>query len=104
MKLSDVSPLAGMITGKGAMGKLIGQGFGGILPAAIARDAQKATEEEERNKALAVLAQRQRMQEQPAQEQSAQEQPMKKGGMVHSSASKRADGIASKGKTRGKMC
>jgi hypothetical protein len=28
---------------------------------------------------------------------------MKKGGMVKSSASKRADGIAIKGKTRGKM-
>jgi hypothetical protein len=30
--------------------------------------------------------------------------PMKKGGMVKSSASKRADGIAVKGKTRGKIC
>ena len=29
---------------------------------------------------------------------------MKKGGMVKSSASKRADGIATKGKTRGKIC
>ena len=29
--------------------------------------------------------------------------PMKKGGMARSSASKRADGIAVKGKTRGKM-
>ena len=28
----------------------------------------------------------------------------KKGGKVRSSASKRADGIATKGKTRGKMC
>lgn len=28
---------------------------------------------------------------------------MRKGGKVHSSASKRADGIASKGKTRGKF-
>jgi hypothetical protein len=30
--------------------------------------------------------------------------PYKKGGMVGSSASRRADGMASKGKTRGKMC
>ena len=30
--------------------------------------------------------------------------PYKKGGMVKSSASKRADGIATKGKTRGKIC
>jgi hypothetical protein len=29
---------------------------------------------------------------------------MKKGGMVKSSASKRADGIATKGKTKGKIC
>ena len=29
--------------------------------------------------------------------------PMKKGGVVKSSASKRADGIATKGKTRGRM-
>jgi hypothetical protein len=29
---------------------------------------------------------------------------MKKGGMVKSSASKRADGIAVKGKTKGKIC
>ena len=110
MKLSDISPLAGMVTGKGAMGKLIGQGFGGILPAAIARDAQKATEEEERNKAIAVLAQRQRMQDQPAQESSKQEQPMRKGGNVKkmnaggsTSASSRADGMATKGKTKGTM-
>jgi hypothetical protein len=30
--------------------------------------------------------------------------PMKKGGSVNSSASKRADGIATRGKTKGKMC
>jgi hypothetical protein len=30
--------------------------------------------------------------------------PLKKGGSVSSSASKRADGIATKGKTRGKFC
>jgi hypothetical protein len=32
------------------------------------------------------------------------EKGMKKGGTVKSSASKRADGIAVKGKTRGKIC
>ena len=32
------------------------------------------------------------------------EKKMAKGGMVKSSASKRADGIAVKGKTRGKIC
>ena len=87
MKLSDVSPLAGMLTGEGAMGKLIGKGFGGVLPAAIARSAQRDAAEEERQKAMAA---------------SAQGQPMKKGGKV--SASRRADGIAQRGKTRGKIC
>ena len=46
MKFEDFSPLAGMLTGKGAMGKLIAQGFGGMIPAAIARNAQDAAEEE----------------------------------------------------------
>jgi hypothetical protein len=86
MKFSDVSPLAGMLTGEGAMGKLIGKGFGGILPAAIARRAQKDAAEEERQAAIAA---------------SAQGQPMKKGGKV--SVSRRADGIAQRGKTKGKM-
>jgi hypothetical protein len=85
LKLGDVSPLAGMLTGEGAMGKLIGKGFGGILPAAIARSAQKDAAEEERQKAIAA---------------SAQGQGMKKGGMT---ASKRADGCAQRGKTKGKM-
>ena len=35
---------------------------------------------------------------------AAQDEGMKKGGSVQSSASRRADGIASRGKTRGKMC
>lgn len=85
LKLGDVSPLAGMLTGEGAMGKLIGKGFGGILPAAIARSAQKDAAEEERQKAIAA---------------SAQGQGMKKGGMT---ASKRADGCAQRGKTKGRM-
>ena len=85
MKLGDVSPLAGMLTGEGAMGKLIGKGFGGILPAAIARNAQKDAAEEERQKAIAA---------------SAQGRGMKKGGMT---ASKRADGCAQRGKTKGRM-
>jgi hypothetical protein len=99
MKLADFSPLVGMLTGEGAMGRLIGKGFGGAIPASIARSAQKAAaEEEEREKAIAAEAQRQSMQGQPAQEQG-----MKKGGMARSSASRRADGIALRGKTRGKL-
>ena len=67
MKLGDVSPLAGMLTGEGAMGKLMAQGFGGIIPSAIARQAQKDAAEEERQRAVA---------------ESAQGKGMKKGGVV----------------------
>jgi hypothetical protein len=91
MKFSDVSPLAGMLTGEGAMGKLIGKGFGGALPAAIARSAQRDAAEEERQKAIAA---------------SAQGQPMKKGGKAKGYAKggvTRADGCITKGHTNGKM-
>ena len=91
--MEDVSPLAAMISGKGGMGKAMRQGFGGIAPMMIARSGYE-NEEEER-----------RAQEQAAMEQAAAaEGGMKKGGRVKvSSASKRADGCATKGKTRGKM-
>ena len=46
IKIGDVSPLAGMVTGKGAMGKLAAKGFGGMLPALIARDAIKQRQAE----------------------------------------------------------
>ena len=62
--------------------------FGAAIPGT--RSLKKDEEEEKR-----------RMEEQAAAEQAAA-QGMKKGGKV-SSASKRADGIASRGKTRGRM-
>jgi len=80
--LNTVSPLSGMISGKGLMGELAAKGAMGLLPRAIAKDAY-ADEEEKRKKQAAGA-------------------PMKKGGKV-SSASSRADGCAVKGKTRGKM-
>ena len=89
LKMHYISPLAAMISGKGGMGKAMRQGFGGIAPMMIARSGYE-NEEEER-----------RAQEQAAAEQAAA-QGMKNGGKV-SSASKRADGIATKGKTRGRM-
>jgi hypothetical protein len=93
MKLGDISPLAGMITGEGAMGKLIGKGFGGVLPAAIARNAQKDREREEAEAAEIAAAE-------AAEGRSTQ--GMKKGGKV-SSASSRADGCAQRGKTKGRV-
>ena len=82
MKLGDLSPLAGIATGEGMMGKLASAGGLGLLPAVISRDAQSDDEEEKRKKQMGA--------------------PMKKGGKV-SSASSRADGCAVKGKTRGTM-
>jgi len=69
------------------MGKAMRQGFGGIAPMMIARSGYKDEEEERQAQ---------------EQERAAAKGGMKKGGKV-SSASKRADGCATKGKTRGKM-
>jgi hypothetical protein len=91
LKMEDISPLAAMISGKGGMGKAMRQGFGGIAPMMIARSGYE-NEEEKR-----------RMEEQAAAEQAAA-QGMKKGGKVKmSTASKRADGVAQRGKTKGRM-
>ena len=93
LKMHDISPVAAMISGKGGMGKAMRQGFGGIAPMMIARSGYKDEEEEKR-----------RMEEQAAAEQAAAQSGMKKGGKVKmSSASKRADGIATKGKTKGRI-
>lgn len=92
LKLGDFSPLAGVLTGEGAMGKLAREGFGGVLPAVVARDAYDDKEDDKKKKeARAAMAAKT-----PAT-------GMKKGGMVKSSASKRADGCAQRGKTKGRM-
>jgi hypothetical protein len=88
MRLDDLSPLAGMITGRGAMGKLIRSGVGGAIPTAIARDAYKDYEEER-------------------QAAEAAEKGMRKGGKVKKMKSggyvKSADGCAKRGKTKGRF-
>ena len=89
LKMHDISPLAAMISGEGGMGKAMRQGFGGIAPMMIARSGYE-NEEEKR-----------RMEEEAAQ-QDKLVGGMKKGGKV-SSASSRADGIAKRGKTKGRM-
>jgi len=82
---------------------LVNYGPFGVLPRMAVKeyDRQKDKDAEEKR----------RMEEQAAAEQAAAEGGMKKGGKVKKmakgglvgSASKRADGIAIKGKTRGKM-
>jgi hypothetical protein len=73
--------------------------LGGLLPAAIAKKAQKDTEEKERMQAEAAS-----YSSQPTGRKDGTPAPvqMKKGGKV-SSASSRADGCAVKGKTKGRM-
>ena len=88
LKMHDISPVAAMISGKGGMGKAMRQGLGGLAPMMIARSGYENEEEERQAKAQGQAA----------------AQGMKKGGRVKmSSASKRADGIAMKGKTKGRI-
>ena len=92
MKLEDFSPLYGALTGKGAMGALTSQGLLGRAASAV-RDRQK-DEEEERNR---------RSSDKVDVEKPQPLVTKKKGGMIKSSASKRADGCAKKGKTKGRF-
>jgi hypothetical protein len=85
--LGTLSPAYGMATGEGMFGNAVG-----VLPA-IAKDMRDDREEKKRRAAEAGMV--------PGQGGQAP-MPMKKGGKV-SSASKRADGCAVKGKTRGKI-
>jgi hypothetical protein len=84
--LGSLSPVYGAATGEGMMGKMLN-------PDAAAKIA---AEEQARNQAAAEQANAKR------QAQIASGGGMKKGGKVKS-ASSRADGIAQRGKTRGKM-
>jgi hypothetical protein len=89
IEIGDVSPLAGMISGKGLMGELAAKGAMGLLPRAIAKDAYSDEEEKRKKQAAGASS-------------APTTASMKKGGKV-SSASSRADGCAVKGKTRGTM-
>jgi hypothetical protein len=88
LKLGDISPLAGVVTGKGAFGNLANSGALG-LGAALLTNKDKGQEVAE---AAAIKK----------AEIAKKLAGMKKGGKV-SSASKRADGCANKGKTKGRM-
>ena len=82
--MGTLSPVYGMATGKGMFGNAVG-----LLPA-IAKDMRDDKDEEKKKAAMAAQT-------------GAPAQPgMKKGGSV-SSASKRADGCAMRGKTKGRM-
>jgi hypothetical protein len=127
IKIGDLSPLGGAITGKGLFGKGLGAmnkalgPMAGIMPrmagSAQKKNARRAAAEEE------IMAMRQAdfnakrnaasgMRARPMVEEvmMAEEAPaMRKGGKVKkmakggSTASKRGDGIATKGKTKGRF-
>ena len=84
--LGSLSPVYGAVTGEGAYGKLADSGLGGILPSLLSRQRKKEEEEEEKAR----------------QGGAPTGTGMKKGGKV-SSASKRGDGIAQRGKTKGRF-
>jgi hypothetical protein len=112
IKLGDISPLAGAISGKGMFGKGLGAmnralgPMAGIMP----RLAGAAQKKDARRAATAAEAAAMQKAEFDANRRAAAGEPtMRKGGKVKkmakggSTASKRADGIATQGKTRGKF-
>jgi hypothetical protein len=86
--LGSLSPAYGMMTGQGAFGKMADSGLGGIVPTMLSEERRKKKDGTPMTKEEEMATQN--------------PQAMKKGGKV-SSASKRADGCAVRGKTRGKI-
>ena len=128
IKLGDISPLAGAISGKGMFGKglakLADSGAGFLIPASYlaksqrdkdkrramgAAAMQKADFDAKRNAAAGMRARPMVEDVMVAQEAPAGAPMMRKGGKVKkmakggSTASKRADGCATKGKTKGRF-
>ena len=96
LKLGDISPIAGILTGEGAIGKIAGEGMLGLGPQMIASQAQDSDKERDRRRAL-----ERSMAGKQTDGTTTAIRTMKKGGAVkRSSASKRADGCAVRGKTR----
>ena len=106
IKLGDISPLAGAVTGKGLFGKglseLADSGLGMLVPmsylAKSQRDKKKKGAAGKTGGAEEVVA----MEAGEGMKRGGKVKKMAKGGSV-SSASKRGDGCATKGKTRGKF-
>jgi hypothetical protein len=91
--LGTISPLYGAISGEGAMGKMLNPG-----------EAKRIADEENARVMAAQASAEQAESNKQAAAGASQLSGMKKGGKVKSkSASSRADGIAQRGKTRGKM-
>ena len=89
--LANLSPVYGALKGEGMFGDVLGKKSENEAAAKIAADSAAADEAAVKKAELQAKSQA-----------FAQGRPMKKGGKV-SSASSRADGIAQRGKTRGRM-
>jgi hypothetical protein len=90
--LGSLSPAYGMMTGEGAFGKLADSGLGGIIPTLISQHRRKKKD----GTAMS-----------PQEEAMTASGGMKKGGKVKMDSGgyvKAADGVAKKGKTKGRMC
>lgn len=99
--LANLSPAYGIATGRGMFGKAADKGFLGLGARALASKGQRDAEEKAMQEQLAQkgLASNKAA----ASTAAAPAAGMKKGGSVKASASRRADGIAQRGKTKGKL-
>ena len=106
IKLGDISPLAGVISGKGLFGKgfsELGRVMGPLSPVGYIAMKQRDKDEKKKKKANGTEV------EVEVEAEGEGAPTMRKGGKVKkmakggSTASKRADGCATKGKTKGRF-
>ena len=110
IKLGDISPLAGAVSGKGLFGKGLGMLNSALGPMAgiMPRMAGAAQKKNARRAASAAEAAAMQKADIDAKRNTAAGVTMKKGGKVKKmakggSASRRADGCATQGKTKGRF-
>lgn len=102
IKLGDISPLAGALTGKGLFGKgmakLADSGMGMLLPMSYLAKSERDKDEKKKkgNGTRPMVGE----ENEPTMRKGGKVKKMAKGG---STASKRADGCATKGKTKGRF-
>ena len=120
IKLGDISPLAGAISGKGMFGKglakLADSGAGFLIPASYLAKSQRDKAARKAARPAAGMSVRPMAEEVMVAEEAPAGAMMRKGGKVKkkpmavkkmakggSTASKRGDGCATKGKTKGRF-
>ena len=111
--LGSISPLAGAVTGEGLFGKglakLADSGAGFLIPASYLAKSQRDKAARKAARPAAGMRGRPMVEDIMVAEEAPAGAMMRKGGKVKkmakggSTASKRADGCAVKGKTRGKI-